>query len=536
MLKKFLTSVEDLDSPKFFLLISIGVIILVYLPFLIKGGFIIDDWGVVYTANQSHSLISNFLGWFPLFSNRPFAPILLVITSNLFGLNPQPYILINLLLVLGFLSITGITMEKFMGRLFSFLFVVIGAVPIIATTVIFSPVMQITATASLFLWAVSLWCLYKYTKLQDKKYYLFTYALILIALLVYEVILPLLALTFFLPFIISKKDIGPVNQKLRYLLRYGVPMAVILGVIYVYQKLIMPHFMIVYSRFHPFNPFTHLSTVHRIEAAWIDSVINVPIQMVKDLFASGLSKLSPVALLLEIVFLVGVTTLIILKNKKVATGHSISSFTVILITFLSGSVLFLLSNSIANTFGYYNRGLSTSWFGLALLLAFFGSLPRKYFLTVLTLVLTLLSWSVFSLERDSYIRSYQTQLVTINEVIQLARQNNAQKGAFILGDLPATLPGSFHGEDFFYNPWDFGESLNIYSNGQIAGGDTLTAQKVSLGMVSSNKDAVTLDGYWQVSYKDLWFYSFDFKTSQPAMTRISNWDDFKKIEQTLDGS
>lgn len=132
------------------------VIFLVYAPYVIWGGIIIDDWAVVYhLADSPHppSIWESYLSWFPLFSNRPLAPIALALTSHLFAGCPRGFILTNLCFWFGAILLLIAAVRPYHGPVFGYLLLLLAAFPAISSTVIFSPAMQMLGTISIFLWA-----------------------------------------------------------------------------------------------------------------------------------------------------------------------------------------------------------------------------------------------------------------------------------------------------------------------------------------------------------------------------------------------
>lgn len=78
-------------------LIYLGIL---YVPLMMYGGIIVDDWGNIGQDLYCSNLFECYLGWFPLFSNRPLAPIPIVITTMLFGLSFYAYLIFNSLVYL----------------------------------------------------------------------------------------------------------------------------------------------------------------------------------------------------------------------------------------------------------------------------------------------------------------------------------------------------------------------------------------------------------------------------------------------------
>ena len=248
------------------------VIFLVYAPYVIWGGIIIDDWAVVYhLADSPHppSIWESYLSWFPLFSNRPLAPIALALTSHLFAGCPRGFILTNLCFWFGAILLLIAAVRPYHGPVFGYLLLLLAAFPAISSTVIFSPAMQMLGTISIFLWALSFWLLLR--EVACDRYSCVPYLLLLAALLTYEIILPLLSLTVLYPLALrpSNSTDRPSRRFSTCLAKYVLPVVLILLALLILQKWIMPRFMVVDSRLR----LPRLGTGCFLCAAWFGSVL-----------------------------------------------------------------------------------------------------------------------------------------------------------------------------------------------------------------------------------------------------------------------
>ena len=126
------------------------------------------------------------------------------------------------------------------------LFALFAVIPMIAMPVITSPINQSTATVSFLLWAYSLTSLLHFVQSGKRFSWVLSYLLLLMAFFTYEVILPLLVLTAFLPWIWN-----PVHfplAKPRYWWQFLLPLAIVLAITWLWQKGIAPQLMEVDSR------------------------------------------------------------------------------------------------------------------------------------------------------------------------------------------------------------------------------------------------------------------------------------------------
>ena len=123
-----------------------------YIPLLLKGGIILDDWGDIAQTLHCTGFFECYGSWFPLFSNRPLAPLPITATTLLFGLNTSWYLIVNTALYLGALFITAKTIKAFLSPFATAFFISLSSLPIIAMPIVVSPINQSTATKKSSFW------------------------------------------------------------------------------------------------------------------------------------------------------------------------------------------------------------------------------------------------------------------------------------------------------------------------------------------------------------------------------------------------
>lgn len=526
-----------------------GIIALVYVPYILKGGFIIDDWGVVYQAKLSSSFWQNYSSWFPLFSNRPLAPLILSLVSGVSKESPFGYIVVNLLLWLSAIFITARIIEKYTSRVFFVVFVLFAFVPVISSTLIFSTAMQLTSTFAFFLWSISLLLLHKYLIYRKKIFYITSYFILLLSFFSYEIVLPLLAIIALFPLYFEyfhNKSI--VKNPTKLVSKYFFPVTVAPFIILVYQKLIMPKLMIVYSRMNfTFSwdyIFMHLSS-------WSSAVFfDLPIL----LFSSLTYKNYYFIRRIDFWIIFSLLLIICVFLKKGNTNNHAGKFDngdyflffIFSLSFVSGSLLYIFTNTIPTISGYGNRGLSSSWFAFSLVISFIAHkfIKSKFFyflIGVLGLVIL-----TFIVERNKYIESYNLQLSIVQKVISRVNENyekltiasEKSNKIFVIGNVPLYSRDNFNNEEVFDHVWDFGFALNLKSNGRIAGGDIVTRPKVLDGYVSISDSNMTVsmrDGF-SANISDIWYYELNQESNAEDISKINTLENFKyKLEYIKDG-
>jgi hypothetical protein len=67
------------------LIALIAFCLAVYIPLIMYGGIIVDDWGDIAHNLDCNGFFHCYQTWFPLFSNRPLAPLPITASTFLFG-------------------------------------------------------------------------------------------------------------------------------------------------------------------------------------------------------------------------------------------------------------------------------------------------------------------------------------------------------------------------------------------------------------------------------------------------------------------
>jgi len=373
----------------------------VYLPYVLFGGLVCDDWAVAAQAQRHPGFLASSAAWYPLFSNRPLAPVLLAAAANLFGRWAPGYILLNLALWHVAVLLVAAVFRRHFGPRFVVAFVAMALAPSICSTVIFSPAMQLLGTSSMALWAASLFLLDRGLRRGGAWDLAAGCAAIGCGLLVYEVFLPLLAINVLYPWACGatgqdraadrrgdcplfrpqgagraeqrarrKRGLSPSGaQWLTYLVRYVAPPGAMVLLATALQKWILPTFMPVHSRWANFDVGRGLIALGQ----WAFTLlVQWPV-----LLADSPAHLGRAALLVTLVTAAGALGIAWasctrdpsrpaeVADRRVCRRLMLS----VLGALLAGSMLFVLSGNAAVVFGYDNRVLSSTWLALALLLA-----------------------------------------------------------------------------------------------------------------------------------------------------------------------
>ena len=488
---------------------------ILYLPLILKGGIIVDDWGELGQNLDCTELLDCYLNWFPFFSNRPLAPVPLVFSTFAFGLQFWAYLAFNSALYLCGISMLAIIINRLLGALPALGFWMLAAVPIIAMPVLTSPINCLINNTSFVLWASSLLMLAQYCKTHRLHWYGLSYVCLAMSLLTYEIVLPLLVMTVMLPYALdsraSKKTLG------QYMMRYAAPVLLAVMLMLIWQKIIAPQFFaVVYSR---------------LEWSWAKIYLgftgwpSIFYEQLPSLF----KKLIVFSPLQSATWVLGVFVLYFLLGYTLGPARPVfvkSRFILLCMGLVCVACfgLFALGGAKEVEIGNYAaRILSSTWIAFALLLAALVGMCRaiwRSLFLVFLISVTALSTASFVISRDQYIASWQLQQKIIADVITLMKEQSITQKLSVFGDVPQYLDKNFNQEVVFSAPWDFGFALRIYSRGQVTGGAMLDTSRGLYHDLKLDGDGVLVDGFWKARVPQLAIYRFDPRSEKGIFTLI----------------
>jgi len=136
-------------------LLLLTFVIIIYLPFILRGGLIYDDWSVAKLSKDCPGIRQSVSCFWPGYPDRPLASIYYSLNSNLFRTWSTGYIFVVVAQWVVGISLLYKVFSRRFGKIFSTTFFLIAVTPSIASTVIFSPAMQGIGATSFLCWAFS---------------------------------------------------------------------------------------------------------------------------------------------------------------------------------------------------------------------------------------------------------------------------------------------------------------------------------------------------------------------------------------------
>jgi hypothetical protein len=499
-----------------------------YLPLLLKGGIIVDDWGDISQNLSCAGFFECYGSWFPLFSNRPLAPLPITALTLLFTTHFSYYLIFNTFIYFLAIGITFRIIYQIAGGYPALVFAFLVSIPMIAMPVIASPINQSTATVAFLYWALSLQFLFSYCQTKSKIYFGFSYILLLCGFLTYEVILPLLGLTFLLPFILDTDSLFKHPKK--YFIQFILPVLIILFAVIVWQKGIAPKiYKIDYSRLAA-TPETLIINFY----SWV----SVFTTQIPALFMKSRAFVNSYDIFTALLLISGIFFAFRLNPQAPTDGkRNWKFFFVAAACFAGSSSIFILSGAAAESWGYQARGLSSTWYSLAILICSLVAIIQntliKKFLLVIIATFGFFSSISFSIQRDGYIESWKLQNEILNNAIELIEKNKVPKYATVIGDLPQFLAKNYNNEIVFSQPWDFGSALAILTKQQVGGGAVIDTRRGDFRNLKFENGALSIDHWWKATPNNLWFYDYDPSIQKGNLVKIEGVESLEDHLVTL---
>lgn len=524
-----------IDFNKVFSIFMALVVLAIYIPFIFNGGVIYDDWSVLSLGAHHPGIVNSYSAYFSSFSNRPLAPLLLGMVSNLFGQNVTLYILLTLIFWISSTLVVATVLKKYFNNVFFTIFITIAIFPVFSSVVIFSPAMLLIGSSSVFLWSMSLFFLNSAISKSKTVFYALSYFLAICSVLVYEVVLPLFIISALWPLIRLKKDCFSFTKSgiLKYLSKFVSPFAIIVALIFIYQKVIVPLFASDISRLR----FEGLIIIPQVFAKFLTVItLDIPYLLLSSLSYVG-TQVSFFDLM-AVILLPALLAVFYLKNRKPISVIP-QQQKIFIISAVSALVsllpFYMLAGVIPTINGYYNRGLISFSLALAMVIAFLGyyayiKKSRWFFIIPVFIFLYLAS---FVVQRNNYIDSWRLQNFILGDVLQKANENNLPKEAVVLGNVPEYLKYNFNNETVFSDEvGDFGIALGLKGEGRLSLGDALTKVKIDNGRVKILDGGIAIDGH-RADIKDIWFYQYSLKTKQSFLEKVIDVNQLKGIVENI---
>ena len=504
-----------------------------YAPYIVFGGFVIDDWGYVAKPREFQHY-ADFQWWFSSLSvatARPVSALLQGFAYWFLGPTPWMHHLVNLGLFGGAILLFYAALANIVACELAFLSTFAALVYPCASGAIFSSLtMNCNLAAISWSGALYLDSMARQTRWKDAL----AIMLLLSSALSYEAFIPLFAANI----LIRLKRFHSMSWNA--IFRAGAPVMLTMACFAFYHTTIQAViFGDSFTRLAlPLEPGLLVQRVYRtfvmgIKVGFLHS-LHVSIKALANLTLLSLpAQLALGALLLlcgvalyrcfSISASVASAPRPVLEwwiqrytTLRIGGIRYLDEFAVGSVLFLFAHIIFILSRYAPTAYGYESRTQISIRFAFGFLLAGMFKIaydvPVQRFLKWLVAVSAVGLLSLFSLsivgQREAWIEAarYNARLLTkIDRALQDAHVQE-QKAWTLVAEIPQTFPHQINGEPLFQEFWDFGAALALlYPN------HTIRANVYRTKKTAAHADRIVIQGYWEAFYP---FYFYRFATDR----------------------
>lgn len=409
-----------LRRPKNYLLV-VGVC-MPYIFLLAGGSFLVDDWGQL--AN-GRTYIAHVKEWEALWAYRPVSWVLIPALLHIFK---DSFLLVSFFhFSLYFFAIYQIVVWRKLkfGESQRKLAVILLAAPVFSSTFLLSPVNQLSASFSLFFFALGLF--FEKRFISNKWSGIVTYSCFIFSVLSYEISIPLILVHYLFLNMESPKSF------LKFL---SLPSLLVLLIFW--QKIVAAEFFD--SDFSRLNSFSFLPLLSFV----VSVLVSAPLYLIEGLIRNTI-------LVIVSSFIIYYLLHPMSRESSKVTKDRTVTFT-LLIGFVSNGALFLLSGRYSLVDGYQNRGLMSSWILFSLIVARL-LVKGRFWVPLFIVVFAAVNFSLFT---EKLIESAQAGDARQRVITEIVKSRELAKNSLptIVLSLPCVFPNADFRNEIFCTSWD----------------------------------------------------------------------------------
>ena len=455
-------------------IILIALTLLIFLPYIINGGIIYDDWSIFELHFLKLKYLDILKDWFfGSHYTRPVGSLYISSIGFIFKGKIYLYIINNTVIIF----LTAIILSKAISEKYSlktaFIFSILFLSPNLSSTNIFSPIEQSQGNLANLIFSFSIYFLMKYQKNhQNIKYKIYSYLFIVLSLLTYETTIVLIPL-----FVLLNNGFKiNLNNKIR-LSNFKIlfPIIIFCLFVFLYQtistqilsnlKLLGGHDVYKFGFFEG----EFLSDIFKYSYKPITILlIDIP-----SLYITSILKVFDFRILLNSVLISILIFFICFLDKNNDLKNNTETKTnIFILAFLSYSLLVMIhiiGTSVPNINGYNNRYFVSFniTFSLCISLLIFNLVKLKKYKSItifLTFVFISLHIYTFMVQRDNFIKVHQVQ----NEIKEELMKMDLSEKSIVFANIPTYLINNFNNETIFSNEVnDWPRAVRYWSNKKI---------------------------------------------------------------------
>jgi hypothetical protein len=510
-------------------LILVAAWMLLYLPYILFGGLVRDDLGLLLTDPSAFKNYFDFQWYMSTNINmtaRPVSAILHGVCNWHFGVVAWRYHLVNLALFGGSILFFYLTLRELISRDVALLSALFALVYPCASGTIFSATMMNSNLSAIF------WSSASYLLTKDVRgKYVFTALLLGLSSLSYEAFIPLFIFNAVIVLLVMK----PGGQGRRRLLFDSLPVFAAIAFYALYRGGIEK--IIFHTQFSRIMLISPLDALARF---FMSIILGFEIALVESFKISwhALNNLDLVSIQYLLIVISGLVLLGIYLSRRntdsespgyirkfasqydifqIKKNHYLDFCIAAFVLFCCAHFIYAISWYKPDPFGFENRTMGGIRFVTALSIAafiqavdsFLSQIPQKKMLIALVLgLLSLFSFSIIG-QREAWSAAAHYNEFIVSRINHALREQylKNEKSLTLVALLPTTFPDQVNQEPILGAPWDITPLMSLTNPGMTIKAGVYNANATAT--VYPDKVAfVILKHKWNAPYP-FWVYRFD---------------------------
>jgi len=497
------------------------IIVTIYGPFILKGGFgISDELTNIYERSENFftQLSSNYSQTSSV--SRPVSVFIGSITIVLFEDISSLYIFFRVSLWIISVVILFYTVKDILGEKEGWIFIFFSFSPIFASAFIASALTNYILPV--FFWALHLLFLVKYCSYGKLVYYCIGYLFLILGILSSEILLPLLVLSSFLPILYSINGRRLPSRSNIYLLiiKFVLPVIVISISFYFFKFYITKGFQTGVDTYG----FETITVKSFMQALYFFFSISVGlflqlIAIIPNLFEWRIFILFVLITLFFIQLMKNVQY--DLNKNKIQSNEKKGKYFIFLsiITLSVCTSVFFLSSYPAQTFGHYNKMMTPAIVPLCLLLSISaGKLLRRNWLP-LVIGFSLIWQSSMLFQIDNFIESWRIRKEVFIDCVLKLEETNLGNKPHLIANVPFFTQRNYNNEHVFWLSWDFFSGLKFFGSEKLSSAFPFCWQTLVNPDYYSGHN---INHHLTVLSEDtnLWYYEYDLQSGISTLKKV----------------
>lgn len=526
-----------LKNKKILLFLSfLCLIFIVYVPYILRGGFGVADDLQLLKETIHNSGFSSYLsyvlsllkssGW----AARPIYSILIPAELYLYRDVASYYIITQLLIwMFGIYFIFAIIKDMFDEET-AWLFAIMSSFPLFSSSAVFSLLMSVGYNLSISFWALSLFLIFKHCKNNKSSTYIGGYFFLILSLLTLELILPLLLVTAIFPIIYTKELYKDRYSLKKITAKYLLPIMLVSLTFFIFKIFFTKLYIIddPYSTYGiaPISLKSILQSMYYFVAIFIEIPLLL-IEALPFLFKWQMILVSVFVILFLLILKTGISV-----QKKIKPQQNYLLILLILVTLFSCSIIPFISNYPSVTFGYYNKMMHPSFILLSILVAYLFKKTLRTKKILFSAIISIIWISSFAIQLDNFSESWRIRKYVLNDMAKKLNDHDLGESPFVIANVPFFTLNNYNNEEVFFTTWDFNAGLQLFGLKK-----TVQAFPFCWRSMTDNtynpahniKNSISL-----LENKNLWYYEYDGKNNSVVIEKIQTknllYEKFKYIE------